>query len=339
MEVLTPDGMGGIAVLSARGAQRASLLALLQRSDGRPLQLRPGAPPVRARVVLDGVAVDDALALQRADGAVELHVHGSPALVELLSERLGGRRRAEPQGAQALLQAARSEAQLAAAVEQLGFDFSACMEELGALPGPRRAAAGAVVLRRSVALLALFRPCRVVLIGRQNAGKSTLLNRLLLRERALVGPQRGLTRDSVAEVTELAGYPFELIDTAGEGEAASAVDQAAIERARAASRAADCALLVVDGSLGPGDVERRLLGERTLVVATKQDLAPAAWPADFPCAIKASCGAQPSPNLRTEVGEALRRLRGLLPAGPVGGPAATCDRELAALQALVGGAG
>jgi tRNA modification GTPase len=90
---------------------------------------------------------------------------------------------------------------------------------------------------------------RVALVGRPNAGKSSLLNALLGRERAIVCAEPGTTRDTLEESAELSGAPAVLIDTAGFRErCADAAEAIGLERAEIALETADVALLVVDGS-------------------------------------------------------------------------------------------
>ncbi|GGC59996.1 GTPase Der [Siccirubricoccus deserti] len=112
------------------------------------------------------------------------------------------------------------------------------------------------------------RPLRLAIIGRPNAGKSTLLNRLLGEERMITGPEPGLTRDSVAvEWTDATGGKVRLVDTAGLRKKAR-IEQALEKMSAAASIAAlkecEVAILVVDALLGMEEQELRLarLAER-----------------------------------------------------------------------------
>lgn len=100
---------------------------------------------------------------------------------------------------------------------------------------------------------------RVVLAGRVNVGKSTLMNRLLRDERAIVSPIPGTTRDTLEEGLQLAGYFFKLIDTAGLREQADTVEQEGITRTLAAIDSADILLLLFDGSSPLDDNDRHLL--------------------------------------------------------------------------------
>jgi tRNA modification GTPase len=122
---------------------------------------------------------------------------------------------------------------------------------------------------------------RVAILGRPNAGKSTLFNALAGAHRAIVTDIPGTTRDLVTELVDVAGIPLTLVDTAGlRGEAADAVEAEGIVRARAASAAADLVIVVLDQSLPLHDDDRVVLEETArrarIVVASKSDL-PAAW--------------------------------------------------------------
>jgi small GTP-binding protein len=342
--LLTPHGHGGIAVVAAASAaERRALLACLRERGGGPggggqVETAPGAAPRRCALVLGGAVCDDVLVVDRASG-LEVHLHGSPGLLDALAAAFGPWSVRPPAAVERLLREALSEAQLDLALEQAACDFDGCLRALAALPAAARARELAAALRRSAIARALARPQRVAIVGAQNAGKSTLFNRLLFTERALTGPLPGLTRDPLRERTTLSGYPYELVDTAGAGAAPTPVDEAAQRLAREAAADAVC-LLAIDASKGPRAADRALLAPRTLVVANKSDLPAAPWPADFACDLRLSCiDPAPAPAVRAAVGEALRRLRGLPAAGPVGGPAALDDASWRALVLLAGAAG
>lgn len=106
------------------------------------------------------------------------------------------------------------------------------------------------------------RPClhgvRIALIGPPNAGKSSLFNALLGRNRAIVHDEPGTTRDVVTEPIPLGGVPCVLVDTAGLRAAATPVEAEGVRRAVRAAREADVTVLVLDGALPdlPDDLPR-----------------------------------------------------------------------------------
>ncbi|PLS79025.1 MAG: tRNA uridine-5-carboxymethylaminomethyl(34) synthesis GTPase MnmE [Chloroflexi bacterium] len=116
---------------------------------------------------------------------------------------------------------------------------------------------------------------RAVLVGRPNAGKSSLLNALLQVERAIVTPVAGTTRDTLEETANLHGVPVVLIDTAGITETDDPVERIGVERSRRALATADIVLLVVDQSapLTAEDLAIAALthGRPTVLVGNKAD--------------------------------------------------------------------
>lgn len=96
---------------------------------------------------------------------------------------------------------------------------------------------------------------QIALIGRPNVGKSSLLNRLLRSDRAIVTPIAGTTRDVVAETAVIDGVPVTLLDTAGITETADQIEQLGIERSRRALVSSAAALFVLDGSVPPGNAD------------------------------------------------------------------------------------
>jgi tRNA modification GTPase len=115
---------------------------------------------------------------------------------------------------------------------------------------------------------------RTVIFGEPNAGKSSLLNRLLGYERAIVSHLPGTTRDTLEEVVNLRGIPVRLIDTAGVRPSQDILENAGIERTRQVLSRAGLVLRVVDASLPPGAAFADLLHPeaRTLLVLNKCDL-------------------------------------------------------------------
>ena len=113
----------------------------------------------------------------------------------------------------------------------------------------------------------------LAIVGRPNAGKSTLLNRLVGSDRAIVTPVPGTTRDIVRETIEIGGLPVTISDTAGLRASTDLVEGIGIERAREAARAADIVLYLVDATVGLTPEDE--VDESYLLVYTKADLASA----------------------------------------------------------------
>lgn len=117
---------------------------------------------------------------------------------------------------------------------------------------------------------------RVPIVGRPNAGKSSLFNALLGEERAIVTAEPGTTRDRVSERLELAGVLVTLSDTAGVRDAAGPIETLGVERALATLEGAAVVLWVVDGATAfePPDARfaAALAGRRVLAVLAKADL-------------------------------------------------------------------
>ena len=99
----------------------------------------------------------------------------------------------------------------------------------------------------------------VVIVGRPNVGKSSLLNRLVGRERAIVTEVPGTTRDTLQEPVQVDGLPLRVVDTAGLHQSEDPVERIGIERTWAAVDEADAVLAVVDDRRGLEDADRSIL--------------------------------------------------------------------------------
>jgi tRNA modification GTPase len=174
------------------------------------------------------------------------------------------------------------------ALLEAGMDFAAGeLDDVDVVP-PQQIAATLARIQQPLEALArsytqghrLREGASLALVGRPNVGKSSLFNRLLERERAIVTPLPGTTRDTVEETTAINGIPVRLIDTAGlrvGGE--SPADQAealGIARSREALADADLVIVVLDASVRFTEEERELLhslaGRPHLVARNKADL-------------------------------------------------------------------
>jgi len=118
----------------------------------------------------------------------------------------------------------------------------------------------------------------VTLAGRPNAGKSSLFNRLVRSERAIVTPTPGTTRDLVSESIEIDGVPVRLVDTAGLRETDDEIERIGVGRTRSSIADADVVIVVIDGQADSADTLGPLLDEsrdsRRVVVVNKTDLGP-----------------------------------------------------------------
>jgi len=116
----------------------------------------------------------------------------------------------------------------------------------------------------------------LAIVGRPNAGKSSLFNRLVERDRAIVTASPGTTRDLVTERISLDGIPLELMDTAGLREGLEEAERSGIRRSREALADADLVLVVLDATEPINDEERRLLAATdsrpVLIAVNKSDL-------------------------------------------------------------------
>ena len=114
---------------------------------------------------------------------------------------------------------------------------------------------------------------RVVIYGPTNAGKSSLLNRLLGYDRAIVSPIHGTTRDTIEEVINLRGIPLRLLDTAGLRDSADELEREGMARTEKSLGTADLVLHVVDSSAPkPRDFNLGERADRRIVLLNKSDL-------------------------------------------------------------------
>ena len=118
--------------------------------------------------------------------------------------------------------------------------------------------------------------CKLVILGKTNAGKSSLMNALLGFDRAIVTDIKGTTRDTLEESFEYKGVKFILVDTAGIREAKDKVEQIGIEKAKDTLNTADIILYVVDGSMKMDEEDNillKLIGKKKAVaIINKSDL-------------------------------------------------------------------
>ena len=315
----TPPGRGGVAVIRVSGP---AVRGIAEKMLGKV------PPPRRAGLVSladsSGELLDRGLALFfpapdsfTGEDVLELQVHGSPVVCELLTARLcelGARpaapgefsRRAFLNDRMDLSQAeavadlidAASEAAARAAARSLRGAFSGAVNELVSRLTGLRAHLEATLdfpdeevnpledraLRQGFEELGkrfarvsdaaekgriLRDGLNVVISGRPNAGKSSLMNALAGEPAAIVADEPGTTRDLVRAQVSVRGIPVELIDTAGLRAAGGSVEREGVRRARAARREADLVLEVWDAAAGGRQPRPEA---RTILVRNKIDL-------------------------------------------------------------------
>jgi tRNA modification GTPase len=219
--------------------------------------------PLVLRRILELALAAGARAARPGEMTLRAFLHGridlaqAEAVMALISaESDAGRRLAMRQlqgGLSARVQKARADALAAMVRIEASIDFP---DEEVPPPDPDELAGLIVSARGKIErLLAgaeqgriLREGLRVVLVGRPNVGKSSLLNRLLGVERAIVTPIPGTTRDTIEERATLGGIALHLIDTAGLTPTEDPIERAGVERSRAAAASSDLVLFVLDSA-------------------------------------------------------------------------------------------
>jgi len=298
---LTPPGRGGISTVALLGPGAVQAIrAVFKPKADTPLQ--PGRLLYGHVIDGEGRALDEVIAriAQHGNGwdEAEIHCHGGPAAVRAVASRLAevGLRPAEwPE--YVTRRAARM------GTSRIVLESELLLPEVATLPAAMLVVAQrSGVLARAVdkvrrcvasgagdasarlaALLDAYetvgrrveRPPRVVILGPTNVGKSSLMNRLVGGDRAIVTDVPGTTRDVVTERCQLGGLPVVVADTAGFRDAAQAMERLGVERARAEACHADVLLVLMDLSAGAwaeAAPELRQRPARSILVGTKVDL-------------------------------------------------------------------
>ena len=117
---------------------------------------------------------------------------------------------------------------------------------------------------------------KTVIVGRPNAGKSSLLNAILKEDRAIVTQYEGTTRDTIEEFVTVNGIPLKLVDTAGIRDAKDEVEKIGIEKSREMTREADLVIAIFDASeeLTKEDLEilELIKNKKAIIILNKNDL-------------------------------------------------------------------
>jgi len=273
---LTPPGRGAVATLRVDGPGALGVVARhFVARNGRPLASFPVRRIVVGRL---GPGGEEVVVARHSETQIEIHCHGGLAAVARIEEILvsdGCRRiswqdwiasqKDDPIAAAAVLALAATRTTRTAAIllDQYQGALPKAMEQV---ESSLQTAAKETIRQQIDALLAhaatglhLVRPWQVVVAGRPNVGKSSLINAVAGYQRAIVHSTPGTTRDVVSVQTAIDGWPVEISDTAGLRETSEKIEQAGIDLARQKIDAADLVVLVFDNSLPWSEQDQALV--------------------------------------------------------------------------------
>ncbi len=223
------------------------------------------------------------LDLTRAEAVMELVSARTDRARESAVRRLSGALEAEIRALKDRLVRVLAGTELFLDYSEDEFAESAAEERDGVLPlrnEAEEALCGLRALESSFRVETLYQEgALAVLAGKPNAGKSSLFNRLLKEDRAIVSASPGTTRDWIEAAISIEGIPVRLADTAGLRDADSEIEKSGIERSRSLIRDANVVIYLVDGTAGLTEEDERFLtlggeGKPLLAVWNKADIAP-----------------------------------------------------------------
>jgi len=303
--VMTGPGLGAIATVQLFGDPAKDVLrAIFRRKGDKPFELADGRV-LLGRIVDEGEWVDEVTVGCEGPHTFAIHCHGNPMIVQRIMNLLRRHGVHAVPAEQLLAQLSTSqktcdaiciEAKLALATvktiegtvivaNQVEAGLSARIRQwqdrLDSISLGEVAAEAGDILQHSEPARLIISGCTIALIGPPNTGKSTLLNTLAGREKAIVSDIRGTTRDWVSAEIHIPPLAATIIDTAGLDDAigtSGGVDQAAQRKSIEILAHADLILLVLDLSQPveqlPESVATRLVGRRVVTVLNKADLPP-----------------------------------------------------------------
>lgn len=339
--VLTPPGRGAIATLCVEGPLATEAVdKLFVPAKGSGIGARPCGRIAYGR--WGGPAGEEIVVCRTAPERVEIHCHGGRAAAQAIVESLAeaGIETTTWQAWHRLNHSDPITAEAAIALAAATTERTALIlldQYHGALRRETNAARTAV--SRGDALQALdivdrlcefaavgrhlTQPWSVVLAGRPNVGKSSLINALVGYSRAIVYELAGTTRDVVTATTAMDGWPVELADTAGLRRDAESIESEGIRRAQERLESADLVLYVCDAREAVFDDERNMIGacNDVILVRNKIDLTAARPASDF-SALEIDCVVETSAITGDGVAELIECItQRLVPVSPPRGAA------------------
>ena len=363
--VTTGGGTGAIATIQLFGESAETVLrAIFRRTDHGAFSLTTG------RILLGDIfegdqTIDQVTVGCEGPGEFAIHCHGNPLIVERIMDLLRHRGvepvRAEWFLARVLMEreptdAIGVEAKLALpavktiegariVANQTKAGLAATVRrwqaDLGSVPVERIAAQAGQILRDSGAARLILSGCTIALVGPPNTGKSTLLNALAGREKAIVTDIAGTTRDWVSAEVRIPPLVATVIDTAGLDlslVAGDRIDEIAQQKSVEALNCADLVLLVLDASEPAGQLPASLadllVGRRTIAVLNKTDLPQQFDPSNLPERLQpvVRISAKRETGIADLV-QAIHRALGLECLSP-GAPVAFTERQRALIRRL-----
>lgn len=292
-QLLTPRGAGAVAVIELRcgfGIDPGDLLSAFSAEPARDLSQLP-----MGRIVFGKWRSEDVVLVRTKSNTWEIHCHGGMIAIERILSDLGsaGAFRTEeafPRNNRGMTDEAailahidsilvqcRTRKTASLVLSQTDGRLERLWRDLSSNDIETRRHAEATRLQWQHVANHLIAPWKVALIGPPNAGKSSLMNAIAGRQRAIVSEIPGTTRDLLEAEVLLDGWPFLFIDSAGIREtAASSIEQSGISRSRTLAASADIVCVVIDQSSQESVSESihalNLKDQRACVLLNKSDL-------------------------------------------------------------------
>ncbi len=302
--VMTDKGTGPIATIQLSGDSAEAILKKIFKPTG-PKQATFQTGKILLGTINDGSETIDQVVIGcEADNCFAINCHGNPLIVEMIMELLQRQgaelstveqllaKTLQAQGpintialeAKLNLTKARTLAGAKIITNQIEAGLAKKAKEwlrnLEAVPPKQIKAQAEQILNNSVPARLIIAGCKTAIIGPPNTGKSTLLNCLAGRQKAIVTDIKGTTRDWVSGQCQIPPLALELFDTAGLDarlkKTRDPIAKASQEKSFEILKEADLVLLVLDNSEPAGQLDRQLVkkltGKRVLTVLNKSDL-------------------------------------------------------------------